>query len=354
MNGSDHELGIFDAKGRSIPAHRRGFPHKDAKPPLQGTYGKLIRDGWNVEFNPLPGDCRETFAYYVLSLVASGARMLCKGEVFRPVPAYEIDIDDLENAPEDVTIAGCDKSWNAYTEKESAPEVDLRATNIRCAGGHMHFSTSGVPNSPYNRSSLWLQDPKKVFRYVKMLDRFPGLISTYIFGSDLAGIRRRFYGKAGEFRYQKYKGAFGLEYRTPGPEIFSTVPMMSLHYGLMRFIYQHFEQFSARYNDKYEIQVQEIINRGESDPSLLDLIPALPYYYTKPLLQLARQEYRKTMHAPIQPFLTIHGNHGWDNWASRSGAGLPAGSAWEAVSQARHTVSPRTGGMPDHLFGTYE
>lgn len=317
--GADHELGIFDSKGRSVPAHRRGFRHKTL--PMTGVNGALIRDGWNVEFNPHPATCREVLASSLVRLMANASRLLRQGEGFRAVPAYIIDMADLEGAPEDVLLSGCDKSWNAYTEEQTAPDVDLSATEIRCAGGHMHISAG---TSTYGANQYqWATEKETTFQFIKLCDRVIGLTSTYLFGSELAGLRRRFYGKAGEFRFQNHQNSVGaLEYRTPGPEMFASIPMISLHFGMFRYLYSNFKIIMRQYSPKYEDQVREIINKGESDPSLLDVIPEFPYYYNKDLLKKARERYLKTAHTPLDPFRMGHGHLGWDTWVQQTDPGF--------------------------------
>lgn len=305
--GADPEVPIFDANGRAIPAHRRGFPHKSAKLAINHL-GSVIRDGWNIELNPTVATCREILSNEVGGLLYACHRALKKGEHLKFVPYYEINLSDLDTAPDDVALLGCDKSWNAYTGAESSPSPETARLPARMAGGHQHISTS--------TKAQWHDDPHSTFLLIKLFDRFIGLISTYVAGSELAGERRKYYGQAGEFRFQNYgAGYYGsVEYRVPGPEIFATTPRISFFYGLLRYIHRYFPQFSQVYSPKHEGQVRDAINRGVSDPSLLDLIPELPYYYTKPLLQEFRKRVQKKGPIVFSPINWRHGNEGWDTY----------------------------------------
>lgn len=223
------------------------------------------------------------------------------------IPAVPVKRHWLEGAPVDLLISGCDKSWNAYTGAESGPGVKLAEIDVRCGGGHMHISA--------DRPILWFDNPTDVFLCVKLFDRIVGLTETYILGSEEAGIRRQWYGKAGEFRYQPHGPYGALEYRTPGPEIYSHPVLISLHFGLLRWIFTNFSQFKKVYRPRYEEQVRDAINRGVSDPSLLDLLPELPAYYTKNLLRLARARFNPVPRKPVDLNLWPRSSYGWDSWS---------------------------------------
>lgn len=109
-----------------------------------------------------------------------------------PVTSGEYDASELDN--EYARTFGCSESYNAWTESISDPITN--ESNIRSSGFHIHI---GYEN-PDIHTTLAL---------IKALDLFVGVPSV-LFDDD--SVRRKYYGRAGEFRLTDY----GFEYRSLG------------------------------------------------------------------------------------------------------------------------------------------
>lgn len=88
---------------------------------------------------------------------------------------------------------GCSRDWNVYdTSHCSVPNLP---ENTRFAGGHIHFGHE------------FLKIRKNVRKFVKILDLH---LAVPAITKDNDTLRRKAYGKPGNFRYKPY----GMEYRT--------------------------------------------------------------------------------------------------------------------------------------------
>lgn len=310
--GADPEFFLANSEGKLFPAHQAGLPYKEM--PIPFMNGKALRDGYALELNPTADSCRTVMAYYVWGLLKDlRAKHLPYGTKVLARSAAEIDLKALEDAPGDVSQFGCDGAWNAYSQTIVKPSLHGPTHPLRYTGGHLHASRP-------THNKHWAKDMDDVFLWAKLEDRFTGLISTYLTGSEWAGLRRQYYGQAGEFRLQEYPNAIGgLEYRTPGSEIFSHPALLNLCLGVFREVYEQFPEFKKYYSPKEEQQVRDAINKGESHDDLLDLIPELPGWYTRKLLKEARPFFQKDMHQDLVPHLADYYTYsgsgwGWAEW----------------------------------------
>lgn len=318
--GADPEAFVRSKKGVWIPAHWSGLPFKQAPVEILAM-GKLLRDGYAVEFNPAFAYCRYILAWHFNALLqAVQGRFLKNEESLIPQSAIEIDLDTLEDAPSDVSEFGCEGAWNAYTQSVLKPEIDGPSHPYRYSGGHLHQSFNWGCKVP------WFDNMPDVFLWAKLQDRYLGLISTYITGSEWSGLRRQYYGQAGEFRIQEYpKAVAGLEYRTPGSEIWCHPALLSFMLGMFRHIYENFEAYKDHYSPTYENQVKDAINAGVSHEDLLDLIPEMPGWYTKKLLREAKKFFAPIMHQdlftnwPVGNSNAEFRTRGWAEWCAEKG-----------------------------------
>ena len=92
--------------------------------------------------------------------------------------------------------SGCDPDYNAYTGTFNE-YPHLASTDVRCAGGHIHFGDKDLLKSAEDKKS-----------FVILCDYFVG-IPLALLDTDVE--RRKTYGKAGNYRNKPY----GVEYRTP-------------------------------------------------------------------------------------------------------------------------------------------
>ena len=307
--GGDPE-GFLYKKGVPVPAHEAGFPtQKESKE-------RVFRDGWAVEFNPAPSTCRALltsnfrdlrgYSSHLYAIARSNYHLLM-------VPTIEMPAGWMRDAPADVLQVGCRPAFNAYTGREERPEVSyLAGYPYRHAGGHMHISVSAYAKTltpiiartyrDYSVSATsiqtnqwfqWYNDHREVCHQVMLWDRYVGLLFTYLFGSEGLALRRKMYGQAGEFRYQRHsQHSYGLEYRVPGPEIWLSSGITGLFYEIFRLVYENrpvILEMHAGEPGRIQREVRDAINAGITHNDLLDLVPTLRGIYSKSQLPKVRR-----------------------------------------------------------------
>lgn len=276
--GTDPEYLITTLLGRPVPAHTLGFGNKDHKKTLVSSGGdgwesRAFRDGYMLEVNVQPSTCRQTLTYRVQRALRALKKSLPVGYKLVPKPAVKINLQkDMKGAPADVLQFGCEPSLCAYELEEKRPVIDAIDHPYRYAGGHLHFG--------YYPSGLleWMLDKDKHPRFIKLCDRYIGVPLTYLFDSKATFLRRRFYGQAGEYRSQQYgkdKKQVGVEYRTPGPEVWNAPWVASYALGVGRYIAQNFKDctLDKTMND----DIRAAIDTGEGVEKLLKFA-ILPKY----------------------------------------------------------------------------
>lgn len=147
--------------------------------------------------------------------------------------------DQLDN--EYARTFGCDVSYNAWTFDIN--HVEDNDTNYRSSGFHIHI---GYEN-PTSTVSAEL---------VKYLDLFIGVPSV-LFDDDL--IRRKQYGRAGEFRLTSY----GVEYRVLGGYVMNSKDFFDAAMaGLVKAIDCYNSGF--KFNDEQSLNIQTAINNNNT------------------------------------------------------------------------------------------
>lgn len=319
--GTDPEYLIVNKLGRPIPAHKAGFGDKEHKMILRtAPYGgpkewesRAFRDGYMVEINIKPDRCRQIVTYRMRRAVVAVQHKLPAGYRLAAIPAVRINLEqDMKNAPEDVKQFGCKPSYDAYELEAKIPPIDAMTHPLRYAGGHLHFGYSG------ENSLGWMKDKEQHPKFVKMMDLYVGLPLTYLFDSKQTFQRRRFYGQAGEFRSQKYgKGTtqIGVEYRTPGPEVWNSPWVASFAMGAGRYIGMNLKKVWKRWDKGIEADLVAAINTGEGVEKLLKLA-VLPGYHEYPATFLALKKYvPKTLALARAAHATVAG--GFYDWSAK-------------------------------------
>lgn len=264
--GTDPEYFIIKTDGTLVPAHKF-FEDKHHK--KRYSRGSVFRDGYAVEVNVMPDECRQTVTYSVQYTLRNLDKFLReRGCRLFVAPAVKIDLAKLRNAPKDVQMFGCDPSFCAYTGEAKIPSIDGRTHDRRYAGGHLHFSTT----RDWMGRRPWLleRNPEQLADAAKLLDLYLGLPLTCIFHSLGQYTRRKYYGQAGEFRPQTYdNSAAGIEYRTPGPEVWNTAAIASFALGVGRKVLQNFHELRRKWDKKIEDDLRDAINTGAGRVRLL-------------------------------------------------------------------------------------
>jgi len=208
--GSDPEVIVVDEKGVVIPAFEF-LPKKGL--------GNPFWDGFQAEFTVPSRGCLEFFTddvqFSLRSLLAKArkhnrnARLTWKSVV-------EIPDEIMARASAEHVELGCAPSMNAYPHISPIQVDDPSALPMRFAGCHVHLGLKPKVDS--------------VERIVKSIDSFWGPISTVLLRGMEDARRRRYYGRAGEYRLP----AHGIEYRVPSAAMLSHPVVWHLCFDLIR------------------------------------------------------------------------------------------------------------------------
>lgn len=309
--GTDPEFFIRNRlTGAPVPAHRF-FDDKHNKRDFD--YGRAFRDGYGVEINLLRSlSCRETLAHHVGRCISAVRDIIGPANELISVPAVRINLCDMDDAPPDVREFGCEPSVCAYKGEYKVPAINAMKHEWRYSGGHMHLSID-----PDRTPPVWFTDPQAVRLFVKMLDLFLGVPLTCLFGGELSNQRRKYYGQAGEFRLQNYPNkSIGVEYRTPGPEIFNAPPIASFAFGVLRAVARSYDALTTLWDPSLEGDIQHAVNTGEGVWSLLQEVPN--YYSPKTIEAVHKRGDFRELYVP--PDYSYH--HGWWNYHGQTWPGL--------------------------------
>lgn len=308
LMGSDPEHFVLQG-GKVVAAHTLGVPPQKHKEALPGGY--MYRDGFAVEFAPFADECRAMFSNSLMALYSDGLmRLNGMGEdEFYSTPPQELPItfsmeplhafgkeefkELMESCPEDLKQFGCSPAYDAYEDGKPI-RVRVRPSEwpYRTTGGHMHYTLWQGDNGTYSgpiECAVVLPElaeavekgkdvvaRKLLSPLVRRLDACVGLAYTALFPQEQEQqrIRRRVYGKAGEFRLQVYKRdedgkptVWGVEYRTLGPRLMLSSLTVGLFYGLMREVCENTVDFSLLTPEK-EKEVLECIQSADSSRAL--------------------------------------------------------------------------------------
>src|SRR5438034_6794270 len=305
--GSDPEYFLFAEKGAPVPAHKVWGGKDDKETPFPSSWPgiKLFHDGYALEINIPAHFCREVIHGHIYrALEYARIKAHKAGYHLVNIPTIKVDPATLVDAPEDVKHFGCDPSFDAYTGDVKVCEVDAMTHPYRYAGGHMHLSAPYEDVMTLGGPASWLADPEKMQLFIRMCDRYIGLPLSFLFESKEVFQRRQVYGQAGEYRPQVYgeivtnvifngeniKGRsryLGVEYRSPGPELWHHPAIASLAFGVMRKIADHFDYLREKVWDKdEEAAIRNAMNTGEGLVKMLSFVPG---FYRLDDLQWLRQ-----------------------------------------------------------------
>lgn len=200
---------FLEYKGKIVPGFAVLPPKKAPGLSLAGG-GRYHEDGFQAEFSPCATACHETVAYSIWQTMTDMVNFASKdipyveGSIYEGVRVsdatfVELTPELLATGTDDQVALGCDSSENVWGHPAFSPN-NSREFPFRMAGGHIHLGKT--------HEAKWFHS--RAERIIRAMDVFLGVPSVAL----LAGIedprRRQFYGRAGEFRFQKH----GLEYRS--------------------------------------------------------------------------------------------------------------------------------------------
>jgi len=160
-------------------------------------YGTVFHDNVLAEFTIKPAASHEEFARHILENVNAIEQTLLKNGVKTRIeasgryPKSELESDQAKRF-------GCSPDFDAYKLMHNKVTTEAHETDLRSAGGHIHFA------HPI------FEDPYKVVEMIKLMDLYLGVPSIMMEQSAAAKERRILYGKAGAHRPKNYPGG---EYR---------------------------------------------------------------------------------------------------------------------------------------------
>jgi hypothetical protein len=205
MIGSDPEIFVVDDKDELIPAFDFLKAKTDKNRDKVGTCG-VYWDGFQAEFETKPECC---LAFHTDSIQAMLTKTLEAARRYNKKAKLSLktvmDIPQKllqESATEHVSL-GCMPSKNVYADTKALVVPDARKLETRSTGGHIHFDlrTSNTGKADFI---------DKIPQMVKALDAVLGVSCVAMFNNYDNPERRKYYGRAGEYRTPIH----GLEYRT--------------------------------------------------------------------------------------------------------------------------------------------
>jgi len=296
--GTDPEFFILDEGGRSVPAHMRLPPKASplsvaSKGEKKGAFS-FFRDGYAAEVNVPPAAKRADLIWSMQAAIdALRTFVLKEGERLTTSPGVEVTWEKMGDAPQDVLEVGCDPSEDAYTGLKKFPSLDPSSAKERFGGGHMHFSCTKTPKG--EPSEDWAK-PGTIPGVVKLLDLYLGLPLTFFFPSVSGFHRRLFYGQAGEFRFQDYGDAVGLEYRVPTPEIWGHSAIASWAFDTAEGVLARSAFLERQWDEAIEDDLRGAINTGQG---VEDVLTALHGKFDIPLLRSLREVFQPIALSPL-------------------------------------------------------
>lgn len=187
----------------------------------QLSYGKLVRDGVQVELQTVAETCRGRLGNKMKSMMMDIEGLLNAAKLGISLETV-VDIEDdvWETLPETSKALGCSPSLNVY-DNAATIGVDPATYRARSAGGHIHMGGTRVHAITAANMQVDL---------VMACDILMGNLSVLLDRSPRASERRQVYGRAGEYRNQPH----GVEYRTLSNFWLRSNPLMSLMMGQAR------------------------------------------------------------------------------------------------------------------------
>ena len=194
--GADPELMLIDVQEERVVSSIPILKRDKYNPIKLGSNAQMYCDNVLIEFAFKPCTSKTHFLNRLQNTFQIAQTLL--GDRIRIFPKIVHEFDDIQLQKEyniDPKEIGCNPSHNAYTlEVNEAIPFD---SGIRTGSFHIHLGSEK------------LRDVRTKISIVRLLDIFVGCSSIIFTKDETAKYRRKYYGRAGEFRYTPY----GIEYR---------------------------------------------------------------------------------------------------------------------------------------------
>lgn len=220
--GCDPEF--FFLKDNKIQGAETVLPPEGLVINRNGRSSSIIIDGVQAELNPAPETCREFLSHNISRCLQTLAeRIRAQGGKIDVSfnQTFKVHKKTLDKLSDKAKVLGCSPSSNAYHEKARITIKKAQNVRIRSGGGHIHLGSG----NPFMKEILQTSD-----RLVPLLDAVVGNTCVLIDRDPGNVIRRRYYGRAGEYRSPKH----GIEYRVLSNFWMRNYALMSFVFGLAR------------------------------------------------------------------------------------------------------------------------
>ncbi len=237
--GSDPELVIVDKKGHPVSALRVLKTTKD-KPIELGDGIRIYADNVLAEaaFTPVTLDKIVERIHQVLrrmKMALGDYSILPQAAI--TFPKKELDVELKDEDGEIYASAweiGCNANFGAYRPLADLINPKLNFTDgIRTGSFHIHVGNADWENGKDDR----LMTMASKIEAIKLMDLYVGASSIVWDNDASAPVRRKYYGKAGEFRPTKY----GIEYRVLGNYALTCPHLVEMVFELVRLAMRHIE-----------------------------------------------------------------------------------------------------------------
>jgi len=178
----------------------------------------VIPDGFQGELNPQASFCREIAATKIAQALEEARDIAGINKCTLDFSVgHTIDDETWKRTPILTKRFGCNPTENINKEKHRL--VTGLREKYRCAGGHIHLGLDYI-----------VRNRKDTEKLIKVMDILVGNTFVMLDRDPDNARRRKFYGRAGEFRNKPY----GVEYRTLSNFWLKSYTLYSIATGLVR------------------------------------------------------------------------------------------------------------------------
>ena len=181
------------------------------------------------------------------------------------------------------------------------------------------------------------------FMFAKLCDLFIGLPFAFLYATKDEKLRRKYYGRAGECRIQKYPNdQMGVEYRVPSPKLWNDHCVATLFFGVMRTIVGNYTELARTYKPEWEKAIQDAINNCEVPMEMLQTVPGL--YTPELLIELKKRRHFRKFVFPSSAIdcHTAFSEHVYNHWSRPEGSKLMATrGVYDATPYGVIKISPK-------------
>lgn len=248
--GSDPEFMLFDISANMYVSALDVLKNDKYSPIDLGNGIMMYADNVLVEFSFPPSNTVTGFIDTMRIAILAGAERLNRYGplVLHPIASMDFHESQLQNPK--AKEAGCSPNFDAWGSCVNMPP-NLTG-NRRTGSFHIHVGHPTLDTKPRKE------------RMIKLLDRYLGMASVLADKDPSSILRRKLYGKAGEFRPTPY----GIEYRVLGPYFLRKPALVA---GCMELMVMAFNAMDIPEPDELTIQgvdietIKRCINQGNEE-----------------------------------------------------------------------------------------